>query len=230
MYKKIKTFQRQTMATLSKMKHVETDLILTHNKLVRTLEMEYTNHICQLLKQKSTILNNLQQQFIEQRNKIKQTLSNQHVAHHMESKNLSLSNDPSITEKMAYLSQDLSPENDKNYTEIQVNPTEIGSCSAANETIWDEDVLGQSRAMSGNALAIERQKEKNILHVLPSLSKKYSKKSSIAKQKPKRSSNSTKSKTYKKHKCPHCEYSTNRKADLKRHSRTLNIHIKSQHQ
>merc|ERR1712228_573004 len=50
---------------------------MNHNALVRKLEQEYTNYICKILKQKSIILDNLQQQFIEQRNRIKQTFSNQ---------------------------------------------------------------------------------------------------------------------------------------------------------
>merc|ERR1712228_511980 len=56
---------------------MEADLILNQNELVRKLDMKYTNYICQLLKQKSLILNDLQRQFIEQRIRIKQTFSNQ---------------------------------------------------------------------------------------------------------------------------------------------------------
>merc|ERR1712228_755372 len=52
---------------------------MTHNELIRKLEQEYTNYICKLLKQKSMILNDLQQQFTERRNRIKQTLSNRHI-------------------------------------------------------------------------------------------------------------------------------------------------------
>ena len=53
----------------------ETELVIAHNKLVRSLELEYMNHICKLLKQKSSILNSLQKQFLDQRNKIKQAFS-----------------------------------------------------------------------------------------------------------------------------------------------------------
>ena len=56
---------------------METDLIMNHHRLVRILEMEYQNHICKLLKQKSLILDNLQQQFIERRNRIKLIFANQ---------------------------------------------------------------------------------------------------------------------------------------------------------
>ena len=67
------------MSTSQLRLQMETELIMTHNNLVRSLEAEYTNHICKLLKQKSEILNNLQRQFIERRNIIKQRFENQNV-------------------------------------------------------------------------------------------------------------------------------------------------------
>ena len=50
---------------------LETELALCHNQLIKELEKKYTNHINVLLKQKDEILDNLQQQFIEKRNDIK---------------------------------------------------------------------------------------------------------------------------------------------------------------
>ena len=55
---------------------METSLIMKHNEMMRRLEEEYTNRICQLLKQKSMIMNSLQQQFMQQRSRINQTFSN----------------------------------------------------------------------------------------------------------------------------------------------------------
>ena len=50
---------------------LETELTLCHNQLIKELEKKYTNHINEILKQKDEILDNLQQQFIEKRNDIK---------------------------------------------------------------------------------------------------------------------------------------------------------------
>ena len=57
---------------------MERNLLTNHYKLVRKLEMEYTNHIRKLLKQKSIILNKLQQQFNEQRSIIKRIFTKIH--------------------------------------------------------------------------------------------------------------------------------------------------------
>ena len=45
MYENRKTLELQTMATLLNMKHVETDLIMTHTKLIRALETKYALYL-----------------------------------------------------------------------------------------------------------------------------------------------------------------------------------------
>merc|ERR1712228_71760 len=65
----------------SELNQMETELIIIYNELARRLDEEYTNHIFALLKQKSLILDNLQKQFIERRDSIKQTISNQSIVH-----------------------------------------------------------------------------------------------------------------------------------------------------
>ena len=54
---------------------LESNLIETHNELVRQLEAKYMDHITKLMQQKSMILMDLQKQFIERRRKIKQNVS-----------------------------------------------------------------------------------------------------------------------------------------------------------
>merc|ERR1712228_826317 len=92
---------------------METDLILNHNELVKKLDDEYTNRICKLLQQKSMILENLQHQFIERRNRIKQTFPNKDIIN--DNGALPLMNDNSsaliINDPKSILSENILSEN-----------------------------------------------------------------------------------------------------------------------
>merc|ERR1712228_16091 len=68
-----------TMATCLEQCIMETDLMMNHNDLVKRLETKYADYIRKILKQKRMILHNLQQQFNERRDKIRQMFSNQNI-------------------------------------------------------------------------------------------------------------------------------------------------------
>ena len=112
------------------MSMIDTELIMRHKELVRRLEAEYTNHIKKLLKQKSLILDKLQQLFIEQRNRIKQTLSDHDklvnqssISIRPKDKSQSVMSEKEISDKMTSLIQDLNSENIQNESEKQSFPS-----------------------------------------------------------------------------------------------------------
>ena len=118
------------MSQSSNMSMIDTELIMRHKELVRRLEAEYTNHIKKLLKQKSLILDKLQQVFIEQRNRIKQTLSDHvklvnqsSISIRPKDKSQSVMSEKEISDKMNSLIQDLNAENIQNESEKQSFPS-----------------------------------------------------------------------------------------------------------
>ena len=168
---------------------METDLIMNHHRLVRILEMEYQNHICKLLKQKSLILDNLQQQFIERRNRIKLIFANQRdikrEQYNIHKEAFSIFSKPIDASK------------------VLLSSTVINNCEALSVKKEAETSVAASseNKHASNENMLEQKKKKT---------KRYKSKAKIKCDRPKN----------KIHKCPHCEYASDVKTNLKRHIRT----------
>merc|ERR1712228_201878 len=209
----------RTMASCLELNIMETDLIMNHNELIKKLEQEYTNYICTLLKQKSMILDNLQRQFIEQRIRIKQTLSSRNSNNYKKENQISnpLPNGQSTESIQSLYAMPIKSEIPNNASPI--NEQTMAPLNSLEEQISYiaslENVQRRSKRLrdrGNNQKSQEFSKNtKKKRHTdrrkrVPTNSKKTSKRSA--------SNNS------KRHKCPHCEYSTNERGSLTRHIRT----------
>ena len=196
---------------------METDLIITHNDLVSKLEREYTNHICTLLIQKSAILDNLQRQFVERRNVIKQTLSYQHIVAHQQ--DVVLNGNDENDEKS---------EEDVDKEQLVLSSI-LKVCDAiSNETKSEGAKIAPLHDISSEHI-IRRGSKRLRDKKSANKHRKFSDQTTEKRMKTKRNkdrneSKSSKSRKNKKvkgkaHKCPYCAHSTDYKGNLKAHIR-----------
>jgi len=189
---------------------LESELITKHNELVRRLDDEYTNHISKLLEQKSIVLGNLQKQFIERWNKIKDFILISPSKNYQD-----ISENGNEENLLSCRDQHIEVEEEKSESVI-----ESDSGSSQNVTIRS------GLDMSNNPKRRSKRLANKIQPTVPTPSKPPPPPRNAGndqrenKRKPRRKSrNISKSSKYKRHKCPHCEYSTDHSTNFKRHIR-----------
>merc|ERR1712228_353480 len=170
---------------------------------------EYTNRICTLMKQKSMMLVNIQKQFIEQRDRIKETVINQSNIVNQVNQQMISSNDTNQIEENEIL-----PPLEADF---DLNQSLSGIASLDNTQQKGSHIPKRRSKRLRNA------KNKKKTEELPKNMKKK-RNTNRRKRAPtnskKTSKRSTSNESSKRHKCPHCAYSTDNKTDLSGHIRT----------
>merc|ERR1712228_316902 len=210
-----------TMATCLEQCIMETDLMMNHNDLVKRLESKYADYIRKILKQKRMILHNLQKQFNERRDKIRQTFSNQNI----------VTNDP-VIQQMISLNNIKKEEPDySTIPRIQLSKNNNASLEQSHQ---EQNELNASIISKKESKQVSKKKTVKTLkrpkmkskenkdkkykcpHCDYASNKSYSVKRHIPIHfKPKKVP-----KPRKIHKCPHCEYSSKNLWNVKAHIRT----------
>ena len=171
---------------------LENNLVMNHHKLLRQLEAKYRDYIKRILQQKRVIVMNLQKQFIEQRYRMKQQILHRRTNH--------------IPSNKSNHRQNKIKDESQNVQSLNIEKTEDARCYFLNTPIKVNNVLNVSPSANQDRNLSELTTVEDHKH--SSVAKKESEKKNRQRNK------------NKKHECPHCNYSSNRKCKFDNHLRT----------